>query len=233
MNEKVCMPKKKMANNTWFCDSENLYSVAVSPNRSAIGFIEFKDNTTDLIKIDLAFPILHGKNSEDGTLQGLFEVAGIPVVGCGTLSSALCMDKNKAHKLVSLTGISVPKSAVLNFSEKETAIQEIELGGYIGTLFASVLAMLASALTRSTPTAIIVPFITLCAFPFLSSIITLLGLCSFFPDQLLEIYLDIKEVGLVTLGDKVTTIATVLIPVYALICLVLLPILYKVYKQRR
>ena len=107
----------------------------------------------------------------------------------------------------------------------------IVAGGYIGTLFASMLAMLASALTRSTPTAIIVPFIILCAFPFLSRIITLPGLCSFFPDQLLEIYLDIKEAGLVTLGGKVTTVATVIVPVYAVICLILLPILYKVYKK--
>lgn len=73
--------------------------------------------------------------------------------------------------------------------------------------------------------------IILCAFPFLSRIITLPGLCSFFPDQLLEIYLDIKEAGLVTLGGKVTTIATVIVPVYAVICLILLPILYKVYKK--
>lgn len=107
----------------------------------------------------------------------------------------------------------------------------IVLGGYIGTIFASTLAMLVSALTRSTPTAIIVPFIVLCAFPFLSRIITLPGLCSFFPDQLLEIYLDIKEAGLVTLGGKVTTIATVIVPVYAVICLILLPVLYKVYKK--
>lgn len=53
----------------------------------------------------------------------------------------------------------------------------------------------------------------------------------FLPDQLLEIYLDIKEAGLVTLGGKVTTIATVIVPVYAVICLILLPILYKVYKN--
>ena len=65
-------------------------------------------------------------------------------------------------------------------------------GGYVGTLFASMLAMLVSALTRQTPTATIVPFIVLCAFPFLSRIITLPAVCSFFPDQLLEIYIDIK-----------------------------------------
>lgn len=107
----------------------------------------------------------------------------------------------------------------------------IVLGGYIGTIFSSTLAMLVSALTRSTPTAIIVPFIVLCAFPFLSRIITLPGLCSFFPDQLLEIYIDIKESGLMTLGGKVTTIAAVIVPVYAVICLIFQPILYKVYKK--
>ena len=107
----------------------------------------------------------------------------------------------------------------------------IVLGGYIGTIFASTLAMLVSALTRSTPTAIIVPFIVLCAFPFLSRIITLPGLCSFFPDQLLEIYLDIKEAGLITLGSKVTTIATVIVPVYAVIYLIFQPILYRVYQK--
>lgn len=104
-------------------------------------------------------------------------------------------------------------------------------GGYIGTLFSSTLAMLVSALTHSTPTAIIVPFIVLCAFPFFSRIITLPGLCSFFPDQLLEIYLDIKDPGLVTLGGKVVTIATVIVPVYAVICLLLQPILYRIYKK--
>ena len=107
----------------------------------------------------------------------------------------------------------------------------IVVGGYIGTVFASTLAMIVSALTRSTQTAIIVPFIVLCAFPFLSRIITLPGLCSFFPDQLLEVYLDIKEAGLITLGNKVTTIATVIVPVYAVICLVFQPILYRVYKR--
>lgn len=107
----------------------------------------------------------------------------------------------------------------------------IVLGGYIGTVFASTLAMLVSAFTHSTPSAIIVPFIVLCAFPFLSRIITLPQLCSFFPDQLLEIYIDIKEAGLVTIGSKVLTTATVIVPVYAVICVILQPILYQAYKK--
>ncbi|MDO4480922.1 MAG: hypothetical protein Q4B56_07670 [Erysipelotrichaceae bacterium] len=107
----------------------------------------------------------------------------------------------------------------------------IVLGGYIGTVFASTLAMLVSAFTHSTPSAITVPFIVLCAFPFLSRIITLPQLCSFFPDQLLEIYIDIKEAGLVTIGSKVLTTATVIVPVYAVICVILQPILYQAYKK--
>ena len=58
-----------------------------------------------------AFPVLHGKNGEDGTVQGIFELAGVPVIGCGVLPSALCMDKDRAHKLAALAGIAVPKSA--------------------------------------------------------------------------------------------------------------------------
>lgn len=107
----------------------------------------------------------------------------------------------------------------------------IVIGGYIGTLFSALLAMLVSALTRSTPTAVIVPFIVLCVFPFLSRIITLPGLCAFFPDQLLQVYVDIKESGLVELGGKVMTIPSVIIPVYAAICLFLQPILYRVYRK--
>ena len=61
---------------------------------------------------DAAFPVLHGKNGEDGTVQGLLELTGTPIVGCGTLSSALCMDKDRAHKLAALAGVRVPRSHV-------------------------------------------------------------------------------------------------------------------------
>lgn len=104
-------------------------------------------------------------------------------------------------------------------------------GGYVGTLFASLLAMLVSSVTRSTTTAIIVPFIILCAFPFLSRIITLPQLCLFFPDQLLEVYVDMKESGLVNLGGKVTTVATFIVPLYTVICFILQPVLYRSYSK--
>lgn len=104
-------------------------------------------------------------------------------------------------------------------------------GGYVGTLFAASIAMLVSALTRSTPAAVIMPFLILCAFPFLSRIITLPEICSFFPDQLLEIYVDIKESGLIEIGGKVFTIPMIILPVYAILSILLQPILYGIYKK--
>ena len=65
------------------------------------------------VPLDAAFPVLHGRNGEDGTVQGLLELAGIPLVGCGVLASALCMDKDRAHRLVEAAGAAVPKSMVL------------------------------------------------------------------------------------------------------------------------
>lgn len=118
--------KEKICNNTWFEDNKNLYHVVVSQSRLVKGFLEFEADRYNVIKVDLVFPILHGKNGEDGTLQGLFELAGIPVVGCNALSSAICMDKDRAHRLVSLTGISVPKSVAFNNFGKAAALKAID-----------------------------------------------------------------------------------------------------------
>lgn len=71
---------------------------------------------------DAAFPVLHGKNGEDGTVQGLLELTGVPLIGCGALSSALCMDKDRSHKLASLAGIRVPKSVLFRRGASRDAI---------------------------------------------------------------------------------------------------------------
>lgn len=116
---------KNISNNTWFKDKSKILPIIISQNRLKKGFLEFNLDKYAIINIDLVFPVLHGKNGEDGTLQGLFELAGIPVIGCNTLSCALCMDKNRAHKLVSVEGISVPKSITFKYFEKETALNQI------------------------------------------------------------------------------------------------------------
>ncbi len=112
--------------NKWFENKDNLTPVVISQNRSVGGMIEFTDDTYRTVKIDIALPILHGKNGEDGTVQGLFEIAGIPVAGCGSLASAICMDKDRAHKLAALAGVRVPKSVTFNKYGKEDAIKKIK-----------------------------------------------------------------------------------------------------------
>ena len=68
-------------------------------------------------KIDVVFPVLHGCNGEDGTIQGLFELAGVPYVGCGVLSSALCMDK--AYTKVVFEKEGLPQGKYLVYSRKQ------------------------------------------------------------------------------------------------------------------
>lgn len=112
----------KIANSTWF-SKENCTPVILSPCRETGGFMENINGTLVPLAVDMAFPIMHGLWGEDGTMQGTLELAGIPVVGCGTLASALCMDKNKAHKLVEQAGFMVPKSKAFG---KYVAFEAIE-----------------------------------------------------------------------------------------------------------
>lgn len=109
----------------WHTDRDHLYPLVVSVSRSEPGFLERRGNDYRMLGVDLVFPVLHGKNGEDGTLQGMFELAGLPVVGCDTLSSALCMDKDRAHRLVSHAGIAVPRSAVFSRAGKAEAMERI------------------------------------------------------------------------------------------------------------
>ncbi len=61
------------------------------------GILIFKDGGFECIPVDVFFPVLHGENGEDGTIQGVFEMSGVPYVGSGVLSSASCMDKEVTH----------------------------------------------------------------------------------------------------------------------------------------
>lgn len=65
------------------------------------------------IHIDAVFPMLHGKYGEDGQVQGMFSVMGIPVVGCGCASSAVSMDKAMTKSIINGTGIRQARAVVL------------------------------------------------------------------------------------------------------------------------
>lgn len=119
----------KIVNNTW-CNPSDCTPAAFSPDRGARKLLLFRSEQVDSIRVDAAFPVLHGKNGEDGTVQGLIELAGIPLIGCGVLASALCMDKDRAHKLVRMAGVRVPKSVVLKScaDTAENLIQAKQMG---------------------------------------------------------------------------------------------------------
>ena len=66
-----------------------------------------------LASVDVVFPVLHGPYGEDGTIQGLLELAGVPYVGAGVLASAAGMDKEFTKKLLAADGLPVGAYAVL------------------------------------------------------------------------------------------------------------------------
>lgn len=120
----------KIKENTWYNPSDCVRAI-ISPSREAHGVLEFDAGEIRTIRLDAAMPILHGKNGEDGTVQGLLELAGIPIIGCNTLCSALCMDKDKAHKIAHMAGVRVPRSFVLhNEMDEELALTQAENLGY-------------------------------------------------------------------------------------------------------
>lgn len=89
-----------------------------------------RENGVERIRLDAAFPVLHGQNGEDGTVQGVFALAGIPVVGCGVLASALCMDKARAHRLAWDAGVAVPAGVVLERGMEAEAAGAARTLGY-------------------------------------------------------------------------------------------------------
>lgn len=94
---------EEIRNETW---KESKIGVVISPDatkKSAYLFLE--DGTVKAQKLDVIFPVLHGLYGEDGTVQGLFELAQIPYVGCGVLASAISMDKLYTKIVVDTLGI--------------------------------------------------------------------------------------------------------------------------------
>lgn len=125
-----CGDIEKIPADTWH-NAADCVPAAVSLSRSDHALLEWRENRVSKLPIDAAFPVLHGKNGEDGTVQGVFELAGIPAAGCGILASALCMDKDRAHKLAQAAGVAVPRSFTLKKSEDiGAALAQAEQIGY-------------------------------------------------------------------------------------------------------
>jgi D-alanine-D-alanine ligase len=80
-------------------------SAVLSPDATMKSVILLDGEKTELVRADVVFPVLHGLYGEDGTIQGLLELSGIPYVGCGVLSSAVSMDKLYTKIIVKDLGV--------------------------------------------------------------------------------------------------------------------------------
>ncbi|MEO3749802.1 D-alanine--D-alanine ligase family protein [Streptomyces sp. B6B3] len=92
----------------------------VEPTRREVVYTEAGEVPKELGDVDVVFPLLHGPYGEDGTLQGLLELSGVPYVGAGVLSSAIGMDKEYMKRIFTSFGLPVGPYTVVRPREWET-----------------------------------------------------------------------------------------------------------------
>ena len=116
---------ESIADGSWY---DSKVTAVISPDTRR-ELIVFSDAGVERQKVDVIFPVLHGMYGEDGTIQGLFEMADIPYVGCGVLASAASMDKFYTKIIVDHIGVSqarfVPVLAE-DFSDIDSAMDRVE-----------------------------------------------------------------------------------------------------------
>lgn len=123
--------------NTWENFTDNV-PAAILPDPLYRGIATILDGEINVIKVDTVFPVLHGKYGEDGTIQGLLDMSGLPYVGCGCFASAACMDKEYTHTVLEYHGIKMARYRVIRQSELsvldeliEDIINELELPVFV------------------------------------------------------------------------------------------------------
>ncbi len=102
---------------------DNGIPLSLKLSTSEVGFYE-KGNQ-DLLKIDIVFPVLHGTDGEDGSIQGLFKAMNLPVVGSDVLGSAVCMDKILSKKILENSDIPTVPYLTFDQSDKEISFEGI------------------------------------------------------------------------------------------------------------
>lgn len=125
----------RIADGSWVKCGKN---AVISPDAEMKSILVFhraepgESAMASMVSVDVAFPVLHGLYGEDGTVQGLFELAKLPYVGCGVLASALCMDKLYTKMIVERLGIrqaayiAVMGQELGSEPEKEQAVKRVE-----------------------------------------------------------------------------------------------------------
>jgi D-alanine-D-alanine ligase len=141
--------------------------VFLPPDPSAAALVPFgNEQPQSAVRLDVIFPVLHGTFGEDGTVQGLLEMAGLPYIGAGVLGSAIGMDKDVQKRLFQQAGLPVVKCLVVpRLSwEREPAwwlreithqfrfpvfVKPATLGSSVGTMKAHTRRELAPALDQA------------------------------------------------------------------------------------
>lgn len=112
----TCASPEEIADGRWEKRADNKPACLV-PDRQVHGILVQEEDQWKALRMDCVWPILHGKNGEDGTIQGLCELAGLPYVGPGVLASAVCMDKATAKIIVHSLGVK--QALHLSFSRQQ------------------------------------------------------------------------------------------------------------------
>ena len=104
-------------------------TAVISPDTTHHGILFINDSKVTIKHIDVIFPVLHGLNGEDGTIQGLFELAHIPYVGCGVVSSGVSMDKLFTKIIVEKLGIRQARFVSIHkpeLSDMDACVHKVE-----------------------------------------------------------------------------------------------------------
>ena len=118
----------QMADGSWEELPGNMPCV-LSPDRADHGLILFTPaGQVEKVHVDVVIPVLHGLWGEDGTVQGLLELAGIAYVGCGVLASSVCMDKAVANAMFEANGVPHTKWVAANRWEIEKDLEGVCAG---------------------------------------------------------------------------------------------------------
>ena len=118
----------QMADGSWEEMAGNMPCI-LSPDRADHGMVLFTpEGHVEKLHVDVVIPVLHGLWGEDGTVQGLLELAGIPYVGCGVLASAACMDKGVANALFEANDIPHTKWLAANRWQIESDLEGVCAG---------------------------------------------------------------------------------------------------------
>lgn len=120
-------PAGSIEDGSWEQDKNNKPAF-IAPDRSIGGImVQQEDGNFEKVNIEVVFPVLHGKNGEDGTMQGLLQIAGIPFVGSDTVASSASMDKAITKAMVEQSGAANQAACVVihrNAYEKDRENEE-------------------------------------------------------------------------------------------------------------